>query len=532
MKEFLEDFSKIIELRQQVGLIENSAVREKEDNIAKHMKKQYDRFNENEKKQIVEILYDLAERDEKLFVYMLSLVASCVKDKNVLQEICNKVLYCDFDIIYSMNLLGQISSFLFRNGIEDNSLFEVKKKIYIKNIRKLREQLGKREYIPYKRRKKRVVLVIAPLIAGSHAPSLKLDNMAYFLENLGYEVLVVSVNSFFIQLRHDCDWYRSVEENKIFNKTTEFEIDYNLTRLKGYYILFSDNNYFEMTDDILDKIHEYCPEFVMMIGDRCPVADLCSDFTTVITMACTKNTPVTTAPILARYFNYSHEEEEIYRSHIDAEQVVIDLKYSDIVQDSHKKYTKEQFGNEEKDFLVCIAGKRLDSEVSEEMIYVLEQILKENEEVKIVFIGDCPKLESVLKDSIYKERFCFWGFQKEFKAAIGVCDLFLNPPRQGGGWGAAHACAEQVPVITLPHCDCSQAGEAFICNSIDEMPGLVHKYIHDKDFMDRQKAVCRMKIQEREGRDNLKEIQNMCDFVKEYTLKKEERLPEVSIPKN
>ncbi|MFQ9933214.1 MAG: hypothetical protein ACLRVQ_02130 [Lachnospiraceae bacterium] len=520
MKEFLEDLLNII---KKISSAENPQEVERDESTANHMRQEYSLLSESERQQMMEVIYDLAGNDKKLYLYMLSIVVSFVKDVRILKEIYNELLHCDFDVIYSMNLCWQSNRFIFTNNIENSdSLFELKKEIYEKNIRNIRVHIKNRDYIPYGERQKRVVLVIAPLLNKGHAPSVKLDNMAYWLGKLGYDIMVVSLNSHYIQISHSDDWWKAKICNTLSRQTILFELDFNLTKLKGYYVMFDDDNYFDMTNNIIGKIYEYNPEFVMMIGDYCPVADLCSDFTTVITMACKKNNPITIAPIIARYFEYSKEEEQIYKSHLGEGQVIVDVKSLDIVKEGIEKYTKEQFGNDEKDFLVCIAGNRLDIEVSTEMINILNGILKDNKEVKIVFIGDCPKLKSVLQKNIYKERYDFWGYQRNFKAAIGACDLFLNPPRQGGGLGAYYACEQQVPVITLPHCDCSNVGESFICNSIDEMPELVHRYIHDNEFMDKQKAQCRIKTQEWQSRDNLREIQNMCDFVKEYALKIED----------
>lgn len=517
MKNFLEDLFRIMQI---ISLKGEDYV---EEDIGNHMKAEYELLSETERKQIMDVIYDLAENDEKMYLYILSIVVNFVKDITILEEISNKLLCHDFQLIYSINMLNRINKFIFTRNKNYDSLFEVRKNIYKKNINTIRKEIKVRKYIPYCRREKRVVLIINPLLGLLHAPSKKLDYIAFFLDKLGYEVMTVSLNNMYIEIAHCCDWFRSSEHlsNTLSEFTIEFDQKFHLARLKGYYVMFDDDNYLEMTNAILDRIYEYTPEFVMMIGDCCPVADLCSDFTSVAVIGCTKKNPITTAPIIARCSIYSEKEEELYRSHLDKGQVIVDYKEQNIVTESEENYTKEQFGNDSSDFLVCIVGNRLDIEISMEFIEILNGILKENGEVKIVFIGNCPELEEILKKSSYRQRFQFWGYQNHLKAAIGVCDLFLNPPRQGGGIGALYACEKQVPVITLPDCDCSNVGDAFICNSIDEMPELVNKYIHDKEFMNNQKAQCRIKAQEFQNRDGMQEIKKMCDFIKRYTLQTE-----------
>ena len=59
----------------------------------------------------------------------------------------------------------------------------------------------------------------------------------------------------------------------------------------------------------------------------------------------------------------------------------------------------------------------------------------------------------------------------------------MNPPRQGGGGGAARAQAVGKPVVSLKHCDVEAvSGKDFCCDTLDEMATVIKRYCTDKEF--------------------------------------------------
>ena len=141
--------------------------------------------------------------------------------------------------------------------------------------------------------------------------------------------------------------------------------------------------------------------------------------------------------------------------------------------------------------------------------------------VSIVFIGECKQLENRIQKTPYANKFYFLGEVRNFKEIMKIGNLFLNPPRQGGGTGAIYAIENEVPVLTLANCDVAQVGQEFVCNSMEEMPYVVQRYVHDPLFMKSKQEVCRKKAKELCSIDNVNNVRIFCEKLECYIKSKE-----------
>ena len=95
-------------------------------------------------------------------------------------------------------------------------------------------------------------------------------------------------------------------------------------------------------------------------------------------------------------------------------------------------------------------------------------------------------------------------------------DLFVNPPRIGGGNTGAMALSAGVPVLTLNKGDiASVAGEEFTVETLEDYPEMIWKYKNDAAFYERQSKLARAKIEEKiTGDEELAAIiQNVFDRI-------------------
>jgi len=245
-------------------------------------------------------------------------------------------------------------------------------------------------------------------------------------------------------------------------------------------------------------------------------------------MSCTKQIPITNASVIARYFEYSKEEEKLYRQYVEDTQVVIDVKHMDNTfknsdESEKREKTRQELEIKQEEFVFVIAGNRLSEELTEEFLKILHCILEQNKKFILLFIGNVKKtLKEKISDCFDMEQIRFLGYREDFQDVISAGDLFLNPPRQGGGTGAAYAGVEGIPVVTLDHCDvAATAGEEFICQSIEEMPSLAWKYYSDKAFYQKQKEIIKNNIKKILAVDSIGNFEKLCNYIEQITLEKE-----------
>ena len=115
----------------------------------------------------------------------------------------------------------------------------------------------------------------------------------------------------------------------------------------------------------------------------------------------------------------------------------------------------------------AIVGNRLDYEVSSSFIALLERLLDQVPQAVVVFVGGVEALPARLKGSRHAARLLTLGYVNDVRSLFRRCVAFLNPPRQGGGGGAAYALAEGLPVVTAPLGDVASVAGSAACVADD-----------------------------------------------------------------
>ena len=168
--------------------------------------------------------------------------------------------------------------------------------------------------------------------------------------------------------------------------------------------------------------------------------------------------------------------------------------------------------------MIIISGNRLDIEITDDFLEVIYKIMEIADNICIAFIGKTKTIEGRLKKEL-KKRFYFLGQVTHFLETISVGDIFLNPPRQGGGTGGLYAIKSEVPVITLDNCDVEAiVGKEFVCNSLEDMVYMVEKYYTDDEFMKKQKGICRVSSEQWFNCDSIGNFKHLIDIIHENSL--------------
>jgi glycosyltransferase involved in cell wall biosynthesis len=142
-------------------------------------------------------------------------------------------------------------------------------------------------------------------------------------------------------------------------------------------------------------------------------------------------------------------------------------------------------------------GSRLDFEVTDEFVeQVLLPVMQQG--IVSVFMGvfddyskRCQKYPTLGDSSV------FVGFVKDVQAVNEICDVYVNPRRNGGGTSVVEAMAKKLPPVTLNYGDVALgAGEDFWVEDYDDMVQQILRLQDDEVFYQTmsEKAYERMKV--------------------------------------
>ncbi|SMF29183.1 hypothetical protein SAMN02982917_1340 [Azospirillum oryzae] len=199
---------------------------------------------------------------------------------------------------------------------------------------------------------------------------------------------------------------------------------------------------------IVEAIDGYDPDLIVSFGGSNIVADLFADAGArpVVALPTSSGITLSLAPIVLGFEERDHTQSipALYRAPFarrfrpftfgytlpPSEGVRVDTGFADCTP------------------LFVVVGTRLDLEVTGEVLGLLDDILDRCPDAGLLFAGEVRELPARLAPLRNRQRMRCLGHVADIRALYGRCRVFLNPPRQGGGGGAAFALAEGVPVVT------------------------------------------------------------------------------------
>lgn len=511
----------------QRGLGQLDATGEYEEGTLRELKESYQNFDEAMQRNVLRVIkQSLAKFPITLQIYIWSSLLAVFRDEKVIPYVGELTADASLNLWQKVELMNQLQRTIFASEMIKDEEAEYKRNsgAYTALMDEIWQQ-GRREfsYLPWNQRKKKIVLITKQFIGRQHAPTQIALQMNRYLKELGYEVVLYVA---YMPNQNTAPlWYKQCLWNNFMNTAGAFQGEIEGEELKGYNLLFTQENYLGQLYDAAEMIWKETPEWVLEIGDKTILADLCRQFTTVLTRRCVKTIPVTNAPIIVLASDYTMEEENRYQNWLKPYQQFVEVKHSIVGKKViAEKEKKENYGIAEDKFVILLVGNRLEQEVTEDFLKTIYVMLEENPKAVIAVIGNCGALEKRTAEA-YRKRFYFLGYTEELQKTMTIGDLFLNPPRQGGGTGAMYAILQEIPVVTLDNCDVQvNVGKTFACDSTDSMISLVHQYCEDKAFMEKRKEACHRKAEEILAVDEKENYRRLCEFVENYTVEQEKQV--------
>lgn len=270
---------------------------------------------------------------------------------------------------------------------------------------------------------------------------------------------------------------------------------------------------------LLEVIRKLKPSIVVSIGGSNILAGLVNKMVPALTVG------LTTSGIEMSLTDYQilqslHSKEDfnmMARLGIDKKSF-IEGKFTFSLKEQKENISREELGIGKDDFVLVVVGLRLDYEITDEFLNMLDNL--QDISAKIMILGVFDRNEK-LKEKIswYSKNVLYLGECEDVLSRLELCDLYINPTRKGGGTSCVEAMYKGVPVITTDYGDVAGiVGEDFICMDYNEMESIVRRYYSDKEFYSVKSQKAR-KIAE----ENLDSEQEFSRCINEYLRRMEER---------
>lgn len=182
---------------------------------------------------------------------------------------------------------------------------------------------------------------------------------------------------------------------------------------------------------------------------------------------------------------------------VDVEKIAA-ARFTFVFKPQEHHYTRQELGIWEHGFVLMIVGWRLDSEIADDFLAMLDRIAAQRENVQVVFMGRYESWQSIQTgyERLWKHT-RYLGKQEDALAVFACGDLYVNPRRAGGGSSVAEALYQGLPAVTLPEGDVpAAAGEAFRVRDYEQMEREILRYMDDAGYYGRQSARARERAKE------------------------------------
>lgn len=116
------------------------------------------------------------------------------------------------------------------------------------------------------------------------------------------------------------------------------------------------------------------------------------------------------------------------------------------------EYKRADYGLEDEDFVLISVGNRLRIEMSEELIDLILVLLKRYSKIKWVIVGtEIPYIIDKYKEFIENGQIIYWGYEEDLPSLYKLCNVYVNPNREGGGYSVTWAVGMGVPVAATDY---------------------------------------------------------------------------------
>ncbi len=237
--------------------------------------------------------------------------------------------------------------------------------------------------------------------------------------------------------------------------------------------------------DLARHIRDFRPGCVISIGQGNLLADCLREIVPVVAWPSTVNLPVSEPGRYTTVQALTPLRQRALRGlGITTDDVAL-IPVAFGLPTSGEPMERTALGLSPDDFVIAMVGNRFNSEITPAVADMMVRIKQAVPPVKFVLAGKFDEFDDWIEHHVaLKDCVLFTGFQTDLPSFLSVADIYLNPPRQGGGTSAAYALAKKIPVITFEGGDvASVTGPDFTVACAGDAVTKVARLAGDPDHM-------------------------------------------------
>ncbi|RLQ96776.1 glycosyltransferase family 4 protein [Falsibacillus albus] len=304
---------------------------------------------------------------------------------------------------------------------------------------------------PVIQKKKKIILVVSQLLSVNHSPTSLAINYAIYLKKANPEYgISIFVDDFFAYSPNEVlfpNAYRSALSTQL-QKEHEKMLDGHEVHL--HYSDSSLPRVDRLKKDLIFMENEG-PELIWKLGANFSlIGAILYDHVPVLSTTLGGAEPIPYAYLFTGG-NTKEEMEDEWKKHNGISSKYKQITYGLDLPGPTAVEERSKYGLTPDDFALATVGNRLDAEMTEEFISIMNDVLKKDHSIKwmIVGKGSFGDLRDACKDFIQNKQIIFVDYQRDLPGFYQLCDAYVNPFRQGGGISGAMAMNEGLPVVTL-----------------------------------------------------------------------------------
>jgi Glycosyl transferases group 1 len=200
---------------------------------------------------------------------------------------------------------------------------------------------------------------------------------------------------------------------------------------------------------VVRMIHAARPGYVLSMGHSNLVADMCGTFTTTVGFPFSTEFQISAATtyVLPRRWRDGDDASATSMGLVRERILASDYRFR--LPARGPALQRGALGFSDDAILLAVVGNRLENDATPAWLDAVDGLLARNPDLRLVFAGTFTSHEAHCRSRPHlAAQSRALGFVADVPALLDAVDLYLNPPRHGGGSSAAYALACGVPVAT------------------------------------------------------------------------------------